>query len=346
MAVGYCAMGLRGGSIVNAAPAGDSSISGSVGAGGANRNSDVMSVQSMLNRVPASSGGPLTPLKTDGLCGPLTIAAIRRFQSANFGFNDGRVDPGGKTINRLSILTASKSGSSTASGASSARSGASSFAPVSAPPAAAPTPKKTPLAAAIAAAPTAKLWTSAALTQLNGLKQGLVASGGVVFIPEMFTAVNTHFHLDRDPSSILVNFGRAIDVFNRISTVLSDPSTFFREGPETKDSHWADAPMGGFFMGEPNHNINIRTQFSDVGPNCQAAMLVHEGAHFCGKVNEIRHFAHEFPVPNGEPQDGSTHNYADMTADESLRNAASYAAFAIQAFFQQDLRFGLDKKDQ
>jgi hypothetical protein len=51
-------------------------------------------------------------------------------------------------------------------------------------------------------------------------------------------------------------------------------------------------------------------------------------------------------VPNGEPQDGSAHNYSQMTADEGMRNAASYAAFAIQAFFSQDLRFGLDKKAQ
>jgi hypothetical protein len=35
-----------------------------------------------------------------------------------------------------------------------------------------------------------------------------------------------------------------------------------------------------------------------------------------------------------------------MTTDESLRNASSYAAFAIHAFFFQDLRFGLDKKSQ
>jgi hypothetical protein len=33
-------------------------------------------------------------------------------------------------------------------------------------------------------------------------------------------------------------------------------------------------------------------------------------------------------------------------ADEAMRNAASYAAFAIQVFFSQDLRFGLDKKAQ
>lgn len=63
-----------------------------------------------------------------------------------------------------------------------------------------------------------------------------------------------------------------------------------------------------------------------------------------GGVNEIGHFAREFPIPNGEPQDGSSHNYADMTTSEAMRNASSYAALAIHAAFLADHRFGLDKK--
>jgi hypothetical protein len=35
-----------------------------------------------------------------------------------------------------------------------------------------------------------------------------------------------------------------------------------------------------------------------------------------------------------------------MPTSEALRNAASYAAFAIHAAFLQDLRFGLDEKDK
>jgi peptidoglycan hydrolase-like protein with peptidoglycan-binding domain len=339
MSVRFCALGERGGSIVVSPPAEAGLLSASVGFGGVNRRNDVVLIQSLLNLVPSASGGPTKPLKVDGIVGPLTIGAIRRFQSANIGFSDGRVDPGGQTLARLSALTSQQPVSSTAP--SSRASLTLGFAITGAPAA-----KPTPLAAAIAATPLAKFWVGAAILHLSGLQQGLIASGGVIFFPAAFNVVNTHFHLDRDPSNILINLGKAIGVFNKIVVMLSDPTTFYREGPETADSKFADAPMGGFSLAEPNHHITIRPQYPDCGPNCQSAMLVHEGAHFCGGLNEIRHFAHEFPVPDGEPQDGSSHNYAQMTADEGMRNAASYAAFAIQAFFSQDLRFGLDKKAQ
>ncbi len=112
MSVRFCALGERGGSIVPTLPADDIRISASVGSGGANLRSDVVLIQSLLNQVPAGSGGPANRLKVDGIVGPLTIAAIRRFQTANIGFNDGRVDPGGQTLARLSALASQQGPSS------------------------------------------------------------------------------------------------------------------------------------------------------------------------------------------------------------------------------------------
>lgn len=80
------------------------SISASVGQGGANRPSDVKIVQSLLNGVPAVQAGASPKLVPDGLVGPLTIGAIRKFQQKQFGFADGRVDPGMQTITRLNLL--------------------------------------------------------------------------------------------------------------------------------------------------------------------------------------------------------------------------------------------------
>ena len=75
-------------------------ISGSVGRGGANRSSDVMTVQSLMNRHLAVPFGPLT---VDGRCDDGTVAAIEEIQRQflNVDAPDGRVDPDGKTLRFL-----------------------------------------------------------------------------------------------------------------------------------------------------------------------------------------------------------------------------------------------------
>ncbi|WP_271680523.1 peptidoglycan-binding domain-containing protein [Thermomonas mangrovi] len=79
-------------------------ISGSVGRGGRNfPPSDVMTVQYLLNCVPASQGGPSPELAVDGAVGPKTIGAIEKYQRAIGGTCDGRVDPGGATLRALQV---------------------------------------------------------------------------------------------------------------------------------------------------------------------------------------------------------------------------------------------------
>ncbi len=79
-------------------------LSASVGFGGTNRRPDVERVQRLLNAVPAARGGPVPPLGVDGLCGPLTSAAIRRFQQVGGCPADGRIDPGRMTEAALLAL--------------------------------------------------------------------------------------------------------------------------------------------------------------------------------------------------------------------------------------------------
>lgn len=77
-------------------------ISSAVGRGGRNfPPSDVMTVQYLLNCIPASRGGPIPELVVDGAVGPKTIAAIEKFQRSLGGYADGRVDPGGGTLRAL-----------------------------------------------------------------------------------------------------------------------------------------------------------------------------------------------------------------------------------------------------
>ena len=78
-------------------------ISASVGQGGVNRKDDSIKVQSLLNKVPVDQGGPSPLLVVDGLPWQKTIAAIKQFQRVQLGFKwpDGRVDPNGKTLEKL-----------------------------------------------------------------------------------------------------------------------------------------------------------------------------------------------------------------------------------------------------
>lgn len=76
-------------------------IKGSVGNGGNNTPSDVRVVQTLLNSVPMTSGGPKKPLAIDGSIGPKTISSIERFQHLQLGFKDGLIEPGKTTESRL-----------------------------------------------------------------------------------------------------------------------------------------------------------------------------------------------------------------------------------------------------
>ncbi|MCB9385860.1 MAG: hypothetical protein H6509_14720 [Bryobacterales bacterium] len=84
-------------------------ISASVGQNGRNKQPDVLAIQHALNGIPPAKGGPLPPLKEDGIAGPKTIGAIVKFQRANSGLIvDGRVDAAGPTLACINSLAGGK----------------------------------------------------------------------------------------------------------------------------------------------------------------------------------------------------------------------------------------------
>jgi hypothetical protein len=87
-------------------------LSASVGERGKNVPEDVLKVQDALNAIPPSAGGQAVLLSPDGIAGPKTKKAIQAFQLAHFGWKiaDGRVDPGGKTWEKLVSLLAAYGG--------------------------------------------------------------------------------------------------------------------------------------------------------------------------------------------------------------------------------------------
>lgn len=76
-------------------------ISAGVGRPARNDHDDVRLIQYLLNCVPRQRGGPMRELVVDGVCGPLTMQAISRFQRAQRCPAGGRVDPGGPAFRAL-----------------------------------------------------------------------------------------------------------------------------------------------------------------------------------------------------------------------------------------------------
>jgi peptidoglycan hydrolase-like protein with peptidoglycan-binding domain len=91
-------------------------IKASVGSGGVNQLADVRAVQQLLNTFILAQRLPgRAMLSVDGKIGPNTIGAIRDFQRIFVGMSspDGRVDPGGQTLEKLNGSVAQPAVSST-----------------------------------------------------------------------------------------------------------------------------------------------------------------------------------------------------------------------------------------
>ncbi|MCA9195691.1 MAG: hypothetical protein KDB03_28170 [Planctomycetales bacterium] len=81
----------------------NTSISRSVGLGGANLLLDVQTIQTLLNMIPTDQGGPQPLLDVDGLAGPKTNGSIFGFQRKHFGpaGADGRIDPDQRSLQKI-----------------------------------------------------------------------------------------------------------------------------------------------------------------------------------------------------------------------------------------------------
>ncbi len=92
----------QSGTANNSGTAAAKTISAKVGKAGKNLKPDVLLVQQLLNQKDKAG------LKEDGDCGNLTINAITAFQQKSFGWDDGSIDPGGTTWQKLTGATVSQ----------------------------------------------------------------------------------------------------------------------------------------------------------------------------------------------------------------------------------------------
>jgi hypothetical protein len=333
----------------------DKSISGSVGQGGANRRDDVVTVQQLLNDVDAAQGGANPKLEVDGWIGPLTIAAIRKFQQQQFGWSDGRVDVNNVTIKKLNEL-AKTPGPDDDPFRCTCRLPRPriTIGPItiqSAPPP--PAPPTDPLELAIQDAPTSIRWARAASQTLERAINQLIDAGGDTEPNTSDVAkVNTHFHVDRIPNNFSreVMLDRARLNYLDIIRVLSDPPFFFRRGDNQDPRAFAYAHVGMYHVDNNTYKLYYNNTYANCGPKCRSAMVLHECGHY---VARAIHYAREgptlagaadipFPDKNGN---GVRHprDYAHLFPTEALHNACTYAAFAFHCFDGNDGRPGADR---
>jgi hypothetical protein len=297
-------------------PSADLLIADAVGGGCSNRRDDVLVVQSLLNVAYARIRVPPRTIPVDGAFGADTHAALIHFQRAQLGGGDGRVEPGGRTLRRLNAVAA---GPPRTAGTARAASVA------------------TPLELALDSARLARGWAAEARAHLHAVLSSSSRRSG---IPGRLDTVNTHFHLDRDLAGALAAIQRLLDVFSRMEQVLDGAGDVLREAPMAGSS-LVESPLGALRASDAAlRAITVRPGFARCGPNTRAALLLHACAHFVGDTDEIGHFALEFPAPDGAPHEHGGRNYRELTPAEALRNAASYAAFAIHAATGSDQRFG------
>ncbi|MGB7396034.1 MAG: caspase family protein [Pricia sp.] len=88
----------------------ENELSDSVGYQGENKYNDVLLVQSKLNRIPISEGGPTTPLVEDGAYGSKTRNAITRFQRQQNLNASGKIEPGDSTFILMNLKSGSEVG--------------------------------------------------------------------------------------------------------------------------------------------------------------------------------------------------------------------------------------------
>lgn len=306
---------------------------GSVGRGGKNILSDVLTIQRALNLVPPSAGGPQPALQADGICGPLTIAAIGRFQQAQFfgALLDFRIDPNNRTVARLNDIVAKAPATVSSGGTRLGVVGGSGT--VGGPGVQTTTADQMALARSLA--PDAERRIVAAMDRLSRATAALALATRTPAQQQLVREIDFHFKASDDPTPA-VHLTKIMAIYVFMLTAIREHNQgireLFREGPIPDDNPdaIAFAALGGFFSFDQNDRFifitpNFRTQSSGV--------IIHELGHFCGgnpsSGNDIVHRASPKPPPRGtKREDGST-DYAGMVPFHARTNVFSYQVYCF-----------------
>jgi hypothetical protein len=313
----------------------------------------VRAIQEALNEIPTASAGAGGALSADGIVGPKTLAAIKRFQQAHVSIVDSRIDPGGPT---LAAINAELEGTVPV---------AASALALAAAPAARRKPEFLPPDPAIITLVVSLLFkvrdliraanfqmatadpfvTTGKLTVPNGPFQANVRHSlellTTVFSLDRFSNPRPPFdNIKRVFKNMDVALNRSFETAPLVASILFVPNTHI--SMESKASAYTAA--GGAFLssrvklkdvGEPADRIYVCRNMLPESVVFQVKTLVHELAHYVSgqpiRIGDVvkQGFMH---IKEDRPK------FDAIKPEEKVRSAEHYGFFALCCRFSQFLK--------
>lgn len=154
-----------------------------------------------------------------------------------------------------------------------------------------------------------------------------------------FTALETHFHLSTATITPVAFVDQVLDIYRKTLAILQNSAAFFVDDTTSAEAAKGTPAHVPFGSGKVNFTPAFRERVGGVGfgPNCRAAMVLHEPVHIAD------HPAASLLVNHVHENDAA---YGGRPAMSQVHNPHSYACFAQQLFFRGvDTRFGIGKPE-
>ncbi|MFN7923928.1 MAG: hypothetical protein U0Q16_27755 [Bryobacteraceae bacterium] len=151
-----------------------------------------------------------------------------------------------------------------------------------------------------------------------------------------FTALEIHFHISTAAISKEDFIRKVIEIYQKDINVLVSSASFFIDDTTSAEATKGTPAHVPFGSGKVNFTpaFRERSGAKGFGPNCRAAMVLHEPIHV------VDHPAASSGANHVHERDAK---YEAQPAMNQLHNAHSYACFAQHVHFGRDERFGIGR---
>ncbi len=186
------------------------------------------------------------------------------------------------------------------------------------------------------------LWARGAISGLTDTRAFLTNPARVIprLVAVTIEALETHFHISTATIQPIAYIDQVLAIYVKSLAILNNSTAFFindTTSAEAAKGTPAHVPLG---LGKVNFTpaFQERSGTKGFGPNCRAAMVLHEPVHIAD---------HPAASNGANHINENAANYATQPAMNQLHNAHSYASFGQQIFFNGvDTRFGIGKPAQ